>query len=526
VISSRPPPNSPPVISAITNVTTLTNTPTPPIPFIVGDVESSASSLKLKSASSNPELLPTNNIVFGGSGSNRTVTLTPVAGQGGAAEITIFVSDGTDGASNTFTLTVSAPGTYFVTLNAQGDGSFSPDLTGKPLAAGKTYSVTAIPGAGHKFSGWKGSLHSSRRILTFVLNSDMTLEADFDPGSVETDNYTYNGLFYETDDVRQNSSGCFTVRTTTRGSYTGRLKVNGKQWPFSGSFDAEGQGTATINRRTDTTLTLAFHIGAGDQSDQIFGTLTDGNWTAVLSGDRALYNARNPAPYAGTYTMVLPGQDGNSSLPTGDSYGSVRISTAGVILFSGTLGDGTKFSQTAPISKDGLWPFFASLYGNKGSLLGWVTVANAPADQSDMSGLVSWIKPTGVPKARYYAGGFTTETMVVGSRYNKPGPGTPIVSFASDLITFVGGDLGADFSNALVFNGAKALNNSLNRLTLTFALPNGTFTGMVTDPSTGALMKYGGAVLQKFNRGSGSLLGGVQSSRVLLGYPQPDQPGI
>jgi hypothetical protein len=510
------------MISGIANVTTLTNTPTPPIPFVVGDAQSSASSLKLQSASSNPELLPTNNIVFGGSGSNRTVTLTPVAGQGGSSDVTIFVSDGTDSSSSSFTLTVSAPGTYFVTLNAQGDGSFSPNLTGQPLAAGQTYSVTAIPGKGHKFSGWKGSLHSSHRVITFVLNSDITLEADFDPGSVQPDNnFTYNGLFYESDEVRQNSAGSFSIRTTTRGSYTGRLKVNGKQWPFSGSFDSDGQATSTIVRRGDTTLTLVFHIGADDQSDQVFGTLSDGNWTAQLSGDRAVYSARNPAPYAGTYTMVLPGQDGNSSLPTGDSYGAVKISTAGVALFSGTLGDGTKLSQTAPISKDGLWPFFGSLYGNKGSLLGWVTVANAPADQSDLSGLVSWIKPAGVPKSRYYAGGFSTETMVVGSRYNKPGPGAPIASFGSDLVTFVGGDLGADFSNLLVFNGAKALNNSLNRLTLTFAPANGTFTGTVTDPNTGVLMRYGGAVLQKFNHGSGSLLGGIQSSRVLLGYPRP-----
>jgi hypothetical protein len=521
VISSRPQPNSPPNISVLTNLTTTPGTPTPPIPFVVSDVESPASALTLKAASSNPDLVPTNNIVFGGSGSNRTVTITPASGQSGLVDITVSVSDGTDSSSNAFTLAVQVPGTHFVTLKAVGGGSFSPDLTGQPLTTGKAYSVTAIPAAGHKFTGWKGSLHSSRRVLTFVLDSDLTLEADFDPGSVQPDNYTYNGLFYESDDVRQNSSGCFTVRTTTRSAYTGRLKLNGKQWPFSGSFAADGQATSMITRHTDTALTLTFHIGAGDQSDQIFGTLTDGKWTAVLSGDRATYNAKNPAPYAGTYTMVLPGHDGDSSLPTGDGYGSVKISTAGAALFSGTLADGTKISQLAPISKDGLWPFWASLYANKGSMLGWVTVGNAAADQPDLSGLVSWIKPAGVTGARYYAGGFTTESLAFGSRYNKPGPGTPIANFETNLVSFAGGDLGANFSNLLAFGVNNKVNNdSLNPLTLIFALPNGTFKGTVSDPNTGAMMRFGGAVLQKFNQGSGSLLGGVQSSRVLLGYPQ------
>ena len=58
-------------------------------------------------------MLPAN-IVFGGSGSNRTVTVTPEAGQTGVANITITVSDGTDTAETVFQLSVrprpAAPG--------------------------------------------------------------------------------------------------------------------------------------------------------------------------------------------------------------------------------------------------------------------------------------------------------------------------------------------------------------------------------------------------------------------------------
>ena len=56
-----------------------------------------------------PALVPTANIVFGGSGANRTVTITPAANQSGTATITLTVADGSGGtAGDSFVLTVTA----------------------------------------------------------------------------------------------------------------------------------------------------------------------------------------------------------------------------------------------------------------------------------------------------------------------------------------------------------------------------------------------------------------------------------
>ena len=93
-----------PSISAIPNQSTPTNTPTAAIPFTVSDAESAASNLTVSASSSNPTLVT--NIVFGGSGSNRTVTLTPELDQAGISTITITVSDGTNTASTSFALIV------------------------------------------------------------------------------------------------------------------------------------------------------------------------------------------------------------------------------------------------------------------------------------------------------------------------------------------------------------------------------------------------------------------------------------
>src|SRR5262249_26039598 len=73
---------------------------------IIGS-EISPSNLVLSGSSSNPTLIPNSNILFGGSGSSRTVTLVPAADQSGTAMIAITVADtGSNSASTAFLLTV------------------------------------------------------------------------------------------------------------------------------------------------------------------------------------------------------------------------------------------------------------------------------------------------------------------------------------------------------------------------------------------------------------------------------------
>src|SRR6185369_2151684 len=100
--------NDPPTISNIADQSTAVGTAAGPIGFTVGDVETGAGSLILSGSSSNPTLVPVGNIAFGGSGSSRTVTVTPAANQTGTATIGVTVSDGALTAGDTFVLTVSS----------------------------------------------------------------------------------------------------------------------------------------------------------------------------------------------------------------------------------------------------------------------------------------------------------------------------------------------------------------------------------------------------------------------------------
>lgn len=100
--------NDPPVISDITDRTIAEDTSTGPIGFSVGDIDQASSTLNVTGSSSNPALVPNGNIVFGGSGSNRTVTVTPVANGFGSTTITVTVVDASGAsASDSFVLTVT-----------------------------------------------------------------------------------------------------------------------------------------------------------------------------------------------------------------------------------------------------------------------------------------------------------------------------------------------------------------------------------------------------------------------------------
>jgi hypothetical protein len=103
--------NTVPTISPIADQVINEDTSSGAIALTVGDAESAAGSLTLSAGSSNPALVLTNNIVFGGGGGDRTVTISPASAQTGVATITVTVSDGTNSASAAFVLTVqTTPG--------------------------------------------------------------------------------------------------------------------------------------------------------------------------------------------------------------------------------------------------------------------------------------------------------------------------------------------------------------------------------------------------------------------------------
>lgn len=92
-----------PSISGLNYTSIVEGTTPAPIAFTVSDPETPLNNLTVTVSSSNTSLIPNSNIVLQGAAGNRTINITPVAGQIGNTSITVTVDDNSGGVvSSTF----------------------------------------------------------------------------------------------------------------------------------------------------------------------------------------------------------------------------------------------------------------------------------------------------------------------------------------------------------------------------------------------------------------------------------------
>jgi hypothetical protein len=116
-----------PVISSVPHMHTLANTPTLPIAFTVGALDTPVAQLTVTGVSGNANLVLDSEITISGTGTNRTVTVTPVTDQTGVAPITLTVSDGTYTTTTSFTvMVVPSANTVFIDRFDYADGNLNP----------------------------------------------------------------------------------------------------------------------------------------------------------------------------------------------------------------------------------------------------------------------------------------------------------------------------------------------------------------------------------------------------------------
>ena len=173
--------NQQPTITDIANQQIAEDGNTGALTFTVGDAETPAANLVVTGSSSNTALVPNANIVFGGSGANRTVTVTPLPNQFGSATITVTVTDANSGsAQDTFLLTVTA-------VNDLPTGSVTIDDTtpteDQVLAAGN--SLADVDGLGAITYTWKWADDSAFTTNVTTLGTGAT----FTPGDTAVGKY-------------------------------------------------------------------------------------------------------------------------------------------------------------------------------------------------------------------------------------------------------------------------------------------------------------------------------------------------
>jgi hypothetical protein len=100
--------NNPPVIYSLPDLAVL-RLPNPlRLNFTVQDPDTSSESLSVTGQSSDPAMLPTSNLVFSGTGTQRTLTINPPLGRTGLVIVTVVVSDGESSVSASFYVLISS----------------------------------------------------------------------------------------------------------------------------------------------------------------------------------------------------------------------------------------------------------------------------------------------------------------------------------------------------------------------------------------------------------------------------------
>lgn len=101
--------NQPPSVSSVSNYVITTAQVAVTIGFQVSDPETAPENLSVRALSSNSLLVGQSGMVIGGSGANRSVTISPKPGVVGTSTITLLVSDGNFEISTMFGFTVTQP---------------------------------------------------------------------------------------------------------------------------------------------------------------------------------------------------------------------------------------------------------------------------------------------------------------------------------------------------------------------------------------------------------------------------------
>jgi len=428
--------------------------------------------------------------------------------------------------------------TNFLVLTINGTGEVIGLTNGQGLLVGRPYSASVLPGTNFVFTNWTGTITSTNPTLSFLMQSNLVLNANFITNPFIATAGNYDGLFQETN-VTHYSAGFFHIKLSTRASYSAKLLLDGNVLNFTGKFDLSGTTSRTLSRAKlgKNTLTLSMALDWSTTNETIQGTLTDGNWTSALLGNRAPYDAiYNPTTnFQGRYTMLMPPTNGPAQAPGGYGYALITNNAAGLITISkGAFGDGEVLAQKVPISKFGQWPMYvpaykrATCYTNgstvitnktekRGSLLGWVTFTNEPV--RTLTGTLNWIKTQINPTNPFYAGGFSNQIELIGSAYTPP-IGTRILALTNATVYLDAGNLVTSQTNDAILN----LNNTVtvgapnaNLLKVSFDLKTGRLKGSFAHPDNlSQNTPFYGAVLQNQNVGAGNFLGTNQTGAVTL----------
>ena len=305
-----------PVISVIADQTINEEGTTGDLAFTVIDGDTASANLTVSASTSNTTLVPSLNIVLGGSGEYRTINITPASDENGTVTITLIVSDGTNSTISSFLLTVTSendPPTIDPITNKYTTGtevvSFTIADTESDVTALTTTAVSdnqiLVPALNISISGTTGtrtltmtvvgsgsatitvtvsdgtdSASTSFQLITSACTSSSsgsvlssaTFSGDSDCGNADDDIIIASGHVVTWDGIGGPLSGNIEIQTggtlqiTGIGNITGTVDLAGGTLDINNNVTISDSITQTASSTVDilNTKTLTYNVGALD----------------------------------------------------------------------------------------------------------------------------------------------------------------------------------------------------------------------------------------------------------------------
>jgi len=423
-------------------------------------------------------------------------------------------------------------------LKTNGNGTISPaNDIGKPLGFGTNYTLTASPGNNWLFSNWVGGTSLPYTVLTnspsytFIMQSNLVLEANFVTNPFPAVQGSYNGLFYQTNagsPLTEQSSGFATISiaSSSKGSYSAVIKVDGGSYSFSSAFDLNGNSVTNVPRTGKSPLAVTLHINLNlnQPEDYLTGSVEAAGWDGPsgLVADLAYFNGASlkASNYAGSYALALPGSEAPAASPGGYSVAEITNNLAGNAVLKGALADSTVISSLSiPISKEGFVPVYYSYTPGTNVIFGWLSFTNDPPQT--IAGGLTWFKLPTTSKGLYSSGFSVLTNDILGSTYVPATTNTLVTGGTLSIVDLAQG-INLVYTNvSIISNKLTFATTTTNQLTATTTPTTGVISLSFRPTGAKANLTAQGVILQNsptdpFIKAAGWFIGTNQSGYFLL----------
>jgi hypothetical protein len=217
----------------------------------------------------------------------------------------------------------------------------------------------------------------------------------------------FSGLFDRLGASTSGLGGRFDMVTTTRGDFTATATVGRRKFITRGRLDASGSHPAGVVNVDGNAIPFSINASSGEITSSALGGGSSEliGWAHLPQFDRT-----------GTFNFMALASNIPDQLPQGANFGTIQIAAKGQARIAGRTADGSAFTTSTALGRDGNLLIYQVLYKVPGTFMGQLALLNNSAQS--VIGTATWSKPPQTSGSLYRAGWNPVLPLaIIGGRY-------------------------------------------------------------------------------------------------------------